>query len=131
MGDYTPVPVHAARQIAEAFHKDAVVIVSLDRACEMTHTTTYGRSAEDKDFAAAWGDRMVRAVGVDPRREGVKFYEDFRDPTKAATAAANCERLRWLISALLAYDDELAPASPRRLPFELQQLMRAEMEVAP
>ena len=77
MPDYLAVPVHVAKQIADHFAKDVVVVLSFDREHMMTHTTTYGRSALDKENAAAAGEIATKAVGGDLSQK-IEF-EDFHN----------------------------------------------------
>ena len=50
---YHEVPVTVARAIAENFSKSQVVILAWDSVHQLTHTTTYGVTAADKENAAA------------------------------------------------------------------------------
>lgn len=60
---YRDVPISAAKQIAEEFDKDQVIIVTWDSAFGLTHVTTYGKSKGDS-IQAAQGARFVkRALG--------------------------------------------------------------------
>lgn len=65
MPDYLPVPVEAAKEIAERYSKAMVVILCWDTEHHLLHTTTYGRSALEKQNAAAVGEICTRAVGAD------------------------------------------------------------------
>mgnify|MGYP006908234730 CR=1 FL=1 len=89
MSEYKPVAVDVARQIATQFDKSAVVILSYDPVHQLTHTTTYGRSAADKDAAAKLGDACASLVGDLSRRTN---YEDYRTTDQAVRAEA-IERL--------------------------------------
>lgn len=88
--EYHPVHVGVAREIAERFQKDIVVIVSYDRQYNLVHTTTFGREPADKDIAAAWGDICVEATGADTSNP--TWYEDFR-ATKEAEYKARIDQL--------------------------------------
>lgn len=82
MSEYVPVPVEAAREIAQKFAKDIVVIVATDRAHDQIHTTTYGRSQFDKIHAAELGPVLATAAGGFV--PAAKMFEDFRDPAERA-----------------------------------------------
>lgn len=86
--DYVPVPTIAAREVAERYAKDAVVVVAIDGRHGRTHVTTYGTTAAAKDFAAALGEALGRVVSDAPA--GQRF-EDFREPTAAARATRAAE----------------------------------------
>jgi hypothetical protein len=79
---YLPVPVEIARSIAEQFEKSQVVILSFDPKRRLTHTTTYGVNAFDKENAAAAGEICARAVGCDLSQK--QSYEDFHDSYEPA-----------------------------------------------
>lgn len=82
MKGYIPVPVHVAKSIAETFHKSMVVILCYDAAHQLTHTTTYGVEAYDKEQAAAAGQRCAAALGSDLAKK--TDYEDFHRDYDAA-----------------------------------------------
>lgn len=73
---YTPVPVAAAKEIAEKFSKAIVIINTWDTEHGLLHTTTYGVSEVQKHQAAKGGDIAAKALGADMPR--ANFYEDFR-----------------------------------------------------
>ncbi|HWC91358.1 MAG TPA: hypothetical protein VG433_16930, partial [Pirellulales bacterium] len=75
MADYEAVPVYVAKQIAERYAKTQVVIVAWDPLFQLTHTTTYGVSATDKENAAAAGAICTKALGCDLGKKQV--HEDF------------------------------------------------------
>lgn len=77
MSAYQPVPVTVAQKISEEFEKDQVVILSYDRKHNLTHTTTYGVTAFDKENAAASGEIVAKAIGCDLSRK--QPFEDFHD----------------------------------------------------
>jgi hypothetical protein len=90
MADYVPVPVEAARQIGQTFQKGVVAIVSLDDVHQLIHTTTWGKSAEQKHVAATLGDRLAKAAGADLSQK--TSFADFRDRS-ATEAAQDIDRL--------------------------------------
>ncbi len=73
---YQPIPVSEAKDLAEKYGKDQVLIFAYDRESGRMHTTTYGKSAEDKLQAAQGGDRVAEIL-TDVSQKVV--YEDFRD----------------------------------------------------
>lgn len=84
---YVPVPVEVAREIAGRFGKSMVVILAYDPAHQLTHTTTYGQSALEKERAADVGDRCTKLIcgeGFEQKRT----FEDYRfvDAGKRAEA---------------------------------------------
>jgi hypothetical protein len=62
MSEYQPVPVSAAREIAAKFDKTMVVILAYDPAHQLTHTTSYGVSAFEKEQAASVGEPVPPTV---------------------------------------------------------------------
>jgi hypothetical protein len=91
MGEYQPIPVSEAKRIAEQFDKDMVIINAWDSEHQLNHTTTYGKTPEQKEIAADAGEVTARALGC--CIEAKKSYEDFRERTPAE-AALEIERLR-------------------------------------
>ena len=77
MSEYIPVPVEAAKHIAKLYQKSIVVIMCYDPVHGLTHTTTYGVSAFDKENAATAGDICAKALGSDLSKR--QTFEDFRD----------------------------------------------------
>lgn len=73
--DYKPIPVEVAREIAEQFHKVQVVILAYDSLYQLTHATTYGETAFDKENVAAAGELCSQAIGADLSRK--QTFEDF------------------------------------------------------
>lgn len=63
MSEYTPVPVEAAKNIAEKFGKSIVIVFSHDPIHGMMHTTTYGVDPQDKAWAARGGEIATKALG--------------------------------------------------------------------
>lgn len=60
---YKKIPVETAKQIAEEFDKDQVIIVTWDAAYRMQHITTYGQSRESSAQAAQGGNFIKEALG--------------------------------------------------------------------
>jgi hypothetical protein len=82
MAEYKPIPVHVAKQIADHYEKSQVVIVAVDPVHDLTHTTTYGVSADDKVESALLGDWCAALIGCDVGKR--TNYEDFRNDFDAA-----------------------------------------------
>ena len=76
MEKHIPVPVIAAKEIAEKYRKTIVVICSYDPISNLVHTTTYGIPGVEKTIAADWGVIAAKALGCDLSQQ--KIYEDFR-----------------------------------------------------
>jgi hypothetical protein len=81
---YKPVPVQAASAVADKYAKDVVVIVCWDKFFNKIHTTTYGRSPDDKEAAARLGEILSTAAGADNLK--ATCFEDFRFKTQAEWA---------------------------------------------
>lgn len=99
---YKFVPVDAAKEVAEKFDKDIVVIVSYQEAGNMFHCTTYGDRPVHKIVAAQMGENCMRAAGADPVIKNT--YEDFRFRTEAEWAKEReqlHDRIKKLESALM------------------------------
>lgn len=90
--EYLPVPVAAAKQIADVYQKSMVVILCYDPVYQLTHTTTYGREAFDKEQAAAAGEICTKAVGADLSKK--TEYEDFHRNYDAARYREALELLK-------------------------------------
>src|SRR5690348_256470 len=75
MSEYIPIPVGEAKSIAETFAKSQVIILAWDPVHKVTHTTTFGVSAFDKENAAALGAKLTQAAGCDLSK--ATEYEDF------------------------------------------------------
>ncbi len=99
--EYQPVPVKAAKEIAEKYDKAIVIINTWDTKHGLLHTTTYGVSQEQKHQAAKGGDISAKALGADMPRSN--FYEDFR---KNELAQAQQEAVERAVYVLTAYDTE-------------------------
>ena len=73
--EYIPVPVHAAKSIADTYEKQCVVILCYDRVHGLTHATTFGETAFDKENAAAVAEICTKAIGGDLGKK--QEFEDF------------------------------------------------------
>lgn len=98
MPEYKPVPVTVAVAIAENFDKDVVVVMCIDRTCNKTHFTTYGKSPADKIDAAKFGELISQGLGC---RGPLEQFEDFRNVPAAERAAENLalkKAVAWFVS---------------------------------
>jgi hypothetical protein len=91
-----PFPVKVARQIADLYGKDIVIIFGANHATGMTHTATYGRSPQDKITAAELGPIVAKACGTDVSQS--TSFEDFRTN---ANLTADLEKARARIDDLI------------------------------
>jgi hypothetical protein len=73
---YEPVPVAAARAIAEQYGKSIVIIFAHDPVHGMLHTTTYGIDEQNRAWAAQGGEIATKALGGVV--ESVTNFEDYR-----------------------------------------------------
>lgn len=73
---YKPVPVAAARAIAEQYDKSIVIVFSYDPVYDLIHTTTYGTDPQNKAWAARGGEIATRALGG--LTELATDFEDYR-----------------------------------------------------
>lgn len=96
--EYKPVPVWCARDISRNFDKGVVVIISIDEAHNLVHTTAYGQSAEQKLTADILGESLTTALGCDLAQK--RPFEDFRDGFDAALYRESVE----LLSVILAQE---------------------------
>ncbi len=74
--NYKPVPVEAAREIAEKYDKSIVIVFSHDPVHGLMHTTTYGSDPQNKAWAAQGGEIATRALGG--LTELATDFEDYR-----------------------------------------------------
>ena len=95
---YVPVPVTAAKHIAESFAKSIVVINAWDPDHKVMHTTTYGVSPEDKVHAARGGEMTAEALGMVLTQS--RMHEDFRTQHNAAREKAMQEALEEYLPEL-------------------------------
>lgn len=102
---YVPVPVEAAKSIAEKFNKAIVIIFAYDENYGMLYTTTYGTNPQNKEWAARGGEFGTKALGG--LREHAVDFEDYR-----LTQAENL--LRALKSVIAQIDARnLVPIRPK------------------
>ncbi len=60
---YKDIPISVAKEIAETFDKNQVIIVTWDKVHGKTHVTTYGKSLEECKQAAIGGNFIKKALG--------------------------------------------------------------------
>lgn len=73
--EYRPIPVEAARHIAEQYEKSIVIVLAHDPVHGQLHTTTYGIDAQNKAWAAQGGEIAAKALGaINPAVD----FEDYR-----------------------------------------------------
>lgn len=60
---YKNIPIKAAKEIANLYDKDQVIIVTWDSKYGKTHVTTYGKTLEDCAQAAQGGNMVKKALG--------------------------------------------------------------------
>ena len=98
MSEYAPVPVTAAKHIAETYAKSIVIICAWDDPHQLLHTTIYGVSPADKVNAAHGGETAARALSMDLDRQ--HKYEDFREEFDAARGRAMHEAIEKYLPEL-------------------------------
>lgn len=60
---YKGVPIEVAKQIAEQYSKDQVIVVTWDSAFGMCHVVTYGKNKDDS-LQAAKGKLCQEGAGL-------------------------------------------------------------------
>lgn len=98
MSEYIPIPVLAAKSLAETYQRDIVIISAWSREHKLLHTVTYGVSAADKVSAANGGEICAKALGMDLSRS--QFNEDFRKEYNAGRERAMLEAIRKHLPSL-------------------------------
>ncbi|NDY56304.1 hypothetical protein G3N56_06040 [Desulfovibrio sulfodismutans] len=63
MAEYVPVPIEAAKRIAEDYDKEQVIIIAYDDKHQLKHCTTYGKTLRDAALAAAVGAHLKAWLG--------------------------------------------------------------------
>jgi hypothetical protein len=101
---HTPVPVEAAVHISHTYGKSMVVILAYDPLSQLTHTTTYGRTAVEKETAARAGEVLSKVLGCDLGLK--KTFEDFHRDPDGMMAARHKEALELLSGAVNDSVDE-------------------------
>ena len=57
---YKPIPISAAKLIADRYEKDQVIVIAWDYKYGKTHVTTFGKTVDDCSQAAIAGNRIKR-----------------------------------------------------------------------
>lgn len=57
------IPISAAKEIADRYGQNQVVVVTFDKSTGLTHVVTYGKSVEECTQAAEGGNFVKRALG--------------------------------------------------------------------
>ncbi len=90
---YRPVPVAAAKTIAEQYGKSIVIIFAHDPVHGLMHTTTYGTDPQNKAWAAQGGEIATKALGG--LREAGTDFEDYRLQQARKLLAALKDAVAW------------------------------------
>jgi hypothetical protein len=56
------IPIKAAKDIAQQYNKDQVIIVTFDNSTGMTNVVTYGKSKQDSVHAAQGGNKIKKEI---------------------------------------------------------------------
>ena len=97
---YKPIPVDAARQLADDYEKDIVLFVGWDEASNTTNVVTWGRDPVQKQSAAIAGDTIREALKLG--ETSAQVHEDFRREGEAARVVDELRRRLAAIRELLA-----------------------------
>jgi hypothetical protein len=122
--EYQPVPVYAARRLAEEFGKEVVIILAWDHVHDRLHTTTYGRADKSKWLAADAGIVAARALGA--QIDMKQYYEDFRTEVDTAKFLRSKELLRasWhALQSLIACREALADSTLQKICDEITKVV--------
>ncbi len=76
MSDYLPIPVAEAKSLGDRYDKSIVIVFAWDPTFELIHTTTYGKSVQDKEWAAKGGEIATAALGGEVLQK--LEFEDYR-----------------------------------------------------
>lgn len=111
------IPISAARDFAQKFDKDQVIVLSFSKVDGKTWVTTYGKTQEDCEQAAAGGNKLKKAMGwpddlcqAKParqvKRESVAALKAEIEELKAKLAKAEAAKVA-LADVALSYRDDL------------------------
>lgn len=98
MKKYKPIPVSAAKAIAETYDKQQVIVVTWDATHGKEHVTTYGDTAETCRQAALGGDKVKAALNWPPSNRSV--------PTLARLVAMERRLREAIASDAAAFEDD-------------------------
>lgn len=62
MSSIKRIPIKAAKEVAEKYHQDQVVLMCFDRTLGLTHVVTYGKTIKDCEQAAIGGNRIKKEI---------------------------------------------------------------------
>lgn len=57
------IPISAAKEIADKYEQNQVIIVTFDKSENRTHVVTYGKTIEECKQAAQGGNFVKKALG--------------------------------------------------------------------
>ena len=97
---YKSIPVDAARQVADDYEKDIMLLVGWDWATNSTNVVTWGRDPVQKQAAAVAGETIRQALKLD--EASAATHEDFRREGEAARVVDELRRRLAAIRELLA-----------------------------
>lgn len=70
-------PVRSAKNIAEKYKKDIVVVLTWQSDGDITYLTTYGKEHEQKIAAKRTGDKIAEALGINLGQEFENYLKGF------------------------------------------------------
>jgi hypothetical protein len=59
------MPIKAAKEVADLYGQDQVILLSFDKETGLTHVVTYGKTVADCEQAAIGGNRIKEFLGFD------------------------------------------------------------------
>jgi hypothetical protein len=59
----TRIPIKAAREVAQRFDQDQVILITFGARPPRTHVVTFGKTLTDKAMAARFGNKLKRSWG--------------------------------------------------------------------
>lgn len=65
------MPIKAAKDVARVYGQDQVILMTYDKATNLVHVVSYGKTVEDCDLAAQSGNRLKRLLGWPEAMSGV------------------------------------------------------------
>lgn len=106
--DPPPIPVSVCRRIAEEHDRCVVVLFAIHNDGKVMSRTTYGVTAEQKEYAAGMADFLERAMRVGIAGD---FHEDFRRDfaTAEPSSAALFKEAVDLLQTIVARNGVTAP----------------------
>lgn len=117
MSKYKAIPISAAKEIAEKYEKNQVIIVTWDAVHGKEHVTTYGATKHECQQAARGAQLVQKALRWPPDQivEVKASKQELQDALREAyNYVANSkapEELRTRILKLLGYPEGVGPES--------------------